>query len=125
MHGIGLKISEIGICFGIRPEGASCGRIPGFRFLLAEVSQEVCNLRGRGVEAMAIGGEIAALAALLAAPILANQGFEFFVGVADGFQELVAARAGQQNVPAGRVNPLFGQLLFLADRDAASVWRSA
>ena len=36
-----------------------------------------------------------------------------------------AARAGQRNVPAGRVNPLFGQLFFVADRAAASVWRSA
>jgi len=49
----------------------------------------------------------------------------FLVTGADKAEAYFAARAGQQNVPAGRVNPLFGQLLFLADRDAASVWRSA
>ncbi|HQR45542.1 MAG TPA: Hsp70 family protein, partial [Thermoanaerobaculia bacterium] len=35
-----------------------------------------------------------------------------------------AARAGQRNAPSGRVNPLFGQLLFFSDRAAAAIWRS-
>ena len=48
----------------------------------------------------------------------------FLVTGANKAEAYFAARAGQRNVPAGRVNPLFGQLLFLADRDASSVWRS-
>lgn len=48
----------------------------------------------------------------------------FLVTGADKAEAYFAARAGQRNVPAGRVNPLFGQLLFLSDREAAAIWRS-
>ncbi len=47
----------------------------------------------------------------------------FLVTGADKAEAFFAAMAGQRNVPAGRVNPLFGQLVFLTDRDAASIWR--
>jgi 6-phosphogluconolactonase len=49
----------------------------------------------------------------------------FLVTGPEKAEAFFAAMAGQRNVPAGRVNPLFGQLLFLADRDAASIWRVA
>lgn len=48
----------------------------------------------------------------------------FLATGADKAEAYFAARAGQRNVPSGRVNPLFGQLLFFSDRAAAAIWRS-
>ncbi len=49
----------------------------------------------------------------------------FLVTGSDKAEAFFAAMLGQRNVPAGRVNPLFGKLVFLADREAASIWRAA
>jgi 6-phosphogluconolactonase len=49
----------------------------------------------------------------------------FLVTGADRAEAFFAAMLGQRNVPAGLVNPLFGKLVFLADREAATVWRAA
>ncbi len=49
----------------------------------------------------------------------------FLVTGPDKAEALFAAMGGQRNVPAGRVDPLFGRLLFLADREAGAVWRAS
>ncbi len=49
----------------------------------------------------------------------------FLVTGRDKAEALFAAMIGQRTIPAGRVTPLFGSLLFLADREAAAVWRAS
>lgn len=105
------------IFLGLGPDGHTASLFPGHRSLEEE---ERLVLRVTGSPKPPPSRVTFTLPLINAARCVV-----FLVTGTDKAEAYFAARAGQRNVPAGHVRPLFGSLHFLADRAATAVWRSA